>query len=188
MNWDEIAGEYGKVASFVFKEQRSLIEKTARELADIIKRGQKILICGNGGSAADAQHFSGELINKFLRERHPYAGIALSTDTSVLTAIGNDFGYEWVFEKQVKALGQAGDAFIGISTSGRAANVCKAAEAAKAKKMLTIGFTGGDGGQLGKIVERVVSISCTKSTPRIQEGHQLVIHLMCQMIEDAIEG
>ena len=186
MDWNRLAEEYLAVADEVFGSLSAKVDALAVELAACLKQGQKILICGNGGSAADAQHMAGELINKFLKDRKPYSAVALSTDTSVISAISNDFGYELVFEKQVRALGRSGDVLIAISTSGNAANVCRAVEAAKHLNILTVALTGGTGGKLGKLANMVVSISSSKCTPRIQEGHQLVIHALCERVEEIL--
>jgi len=188
MNWDRIAEEYLATAQEIFGPLRERIDDVAGEMNRRLKAGHKIMICGNGGSAADAQHFAGELVNRFLRERAPFAGLALSTDTSVLSSIGNDYGYEWVFEKQVRALGKPNDILVGISTSGNAANVCRAVDTAKSMRIWTVGLTGGDGGRLAQLADSVVAVSCTTSVPRIQEGHQLVIHALCERIEEQFAG
>ena len=182
-----MATDYRAVADWVCGPLRPDIEAVAGELAARVQAGGKVLFCGNGGSAADAQHFAGEFVNRFLRERRPYAGLALSTDTSVISAIGNDYGYELIFEKQVQALGRPGDALVAISTSGNAANVCRAVQAARALEILTVGLTGGSGGQLAGLADRLLSIACTGSTPRIQEGHQLVMHLLCERVEEILQ-
>ncbi|MCX6997590.1 MAG: SIS domain-containing protein [Kiritimatiellaeota bacterium] len=187
MDWARIAQDSRAVAEQVLGPLRPEIEAVGGELADRLRAGGKVLFCGNGGSAADAQHFAGEFVNRFLRERRPYAGLALSTDTSVITAIGNDYGYDQIFEKQVRALGRPGDALVAISTSGNAANVCRAAQAARALGLLTIGLTGGAGGRLAALVDRRLSIACAASTPRIQEGHQLVMHLLCERVEELLQ-
>lgn len=188
MDYKKIESESLAVIKQLLDEKRSFIEELAGDIATRLRRGNKVMACGNGGSAADAQHFAGELVNRFLREREPYAGIALSTDTSTLTAIGNDYGYEWVFAKQVLALGKKDDVLLAISTSGNAANVCRAVEVAKEKGILTVALTGGSGGQLAKLVDRALVVSCTKHTPRIQEGHQLFIHLLCERVEELLVG
>ena len=187
MDWSRIAQDGRAVVEQVLGPLRPEIEAVAGALAERLRAGGKVLFCGNGGSAADAQHFAGEFVNRFLRERRPYAGLALSTDTSVLTAIGNDYGYEQIFEKQVRALGRPGDALVAISTSGNAANVCRAAQAARELGLLTVGLTGGAGGRLAALVDRRLSIACTSSTPRIQEGHQLVMHLLCERVEEILQ-
>jgi D-sedoheptulose 7-phosphate isomerase len=188
MNWDDIAGDYLAVAQQIFGDLRPAIEQAAADIAACLKSGGKLLICGNGGSAADAQHVAGELVNRFLRDRRPYAAIALSTDTSVLTSIGNDFGFERAFEKQVLALGRSGDILLAISTSGNAANVCLAAEAAKGIGVKVLALTGGQGGRLAGLADRVLCLSCTAGTPRIQEGHQLIYHILCEDVELRMEG
>lgn len=186
MDWDDISADYLAVAHHVLVGLRKHIEAVALDLARRLDQGGKVLICGNGGSAADAQHFSAELVNRFLLDRRPYAGIALTTDTSSLTAIGNDCGYDHVFAKQVQALGRSGDALIAISTSGNAANVCRAVEAAKELGLHTIALTGGAGGRLTTLSDQSLSISCTEHTPRIQEGHGLIIHLLCERLEEIL--
>jgi D-sedoheptulose 7-phosphate isomerase len=186
MNWDTTAEHYLGVASELFGALRESVEGVANEMVSVLRAGGKILVCGNGGSAADAQHMAGELVNRFLLERRPYAGIALTTDTSVLTAIGNDYGYEDVFSKQVEALGRAGDVLVGISTSGNAENVCRAVTAAKTAGLLTVGLTGGEGGRLAGLVDRCLAVSSTTSVPRIQEGHGFIIHALCEIIEEEL--
>ncbi len=186
MDWDILAEHYLAVGHQVITELREPIEAVANDLAERIRGGRKVMICGNGGSAADAQHFAAELTNRFLKERRPFAGLALTTDTSALTAISNDYGYEQVFVKQVQGLGQVGDALVAISTSGRAKNVCLAVEAAKAMDIHTIALTGGHGGELVDLVDTVLSVSITDSTPRIQEGHGLMIHLLCERVEELL--
>ncbi len=187
MNWDSFAAEHRAVVDQVVNGLRTDVERLAREMADCIRGGHKVLVCGNGGSAADAQHIAGELVNRFLRERRPYACIALTTDTSVLTAIGNDYGYEQVFEKQVQALAQPGDLLLAISTSGCAANVLRAVSAARARGARTVALTGGTGGALAGAVDHCLSISCTRHTPRIQEGHMLIFHAFCERLEELLE-
>jgi len=187
MDWNAIAENYLAVANEIFRDRTEMIEDVAADLAERVNRGNKVLICGNGGSAADAQHFVGEMLNRFLMERRPYPAIALTTDTSVMTAIGNDYGYEFIFEKQVQGLGKEGDALIAISTSGQAENVCQAVHAAKEMGIETIALTGGTGGRLAEICDKVISVSCTKSTPRIQEGHSLIIHVLCERIEEILQ-
>jgi len=184
MNIDSISGDYLAVAQEVFGEMASQVEAVAQRIAMCLQSGGKVMICGNGGSAADAQHIAGEFLNRFLRERRPYAGIALSTDTSTMTAIGNDYDFAQVFSKQVEGLGRAGDLLWVISTSGNAANVMRAVESAKKMKIEVIAMTGGTGGKLAPAADHLFCISCTRSTPRIQEGHQLLFHLICERLEE----
>ena len=163
------------------------IERCARLLIDAFAKGRKVLVCGNGGSAADAQHMAGELVGRFQKDRRGLPCVALTTDTSILTACANDFGYEEVFARQVEAIGSAGDVLIGISTSGNSANVIKAFEAAGGG-MKRVALTGNDGGQIAKLdgVLSIVVPSC--STQRIQEGHLTIIHVLCELVEDALFG
>jgi D-sedoheptulose 7-phosphate isomerase len=187
MNRNRIAEEYLAVAGEVFGSLWFDLEKLAAEIARRLKKGAKLMICGNGGSAADAQHVAGEMVNRFFKDRRPYAAVALSTDTSVLTSIGNDYSYDLVFEKQVRALGKKGDVLLAISTSGKSESVCRAVAAAKRLGILTVGLTGGRGGRLVKQVDRPVVVSSSSCTPRIQEGHQLIIHALCQRIEELLK-
>jgi len=146
---------------------------------------KKILACGNGGSAADAQHFAAELVGRFERERRELPAIALSTDSSILTAIANDYSYEVIFSKQVKALGQAGDVLLGISTSGNSANVIAAIEAAHLKGMSVIAFTGKDGGKIKNVLKNSDVHLCVPAerTARIQETHLLLLHCLCDGVD-----
>jgi D-sedoheptulose 7-phosphate isomerase len=146
---------------------------------------KKILACGNGGSAADAQHFAAELVGRFERERRELPAIALSTDSSILTAIANDYSYEVIFSKQVKALGQNGDVLLGISTSGNSANVIAAIEAAHLKGMSVIAFTGKDGGKIKNILKNSDVHLCVPAdrTARIQETHLLLLHCLCDGVD-----
>jgi len=184
MNSDLIAEEYLAVADEIFSSMLDQVEKVSNRIAKCLQDGNKVMLCGNGGSAADAQHIAGEFINRFLKERRPYAGMALSTDTSVLTAIGNDYDYAQIFEKQVQGLGRPGDLLWAISTSGNAANIMRAVKAAHAGGIEVIGMTGGTGGKLAPETDYLFCISSTKHTPRIQEGHQLLFHLICERVEE----
>jgi len=150
----------------------------------------KILVCGNGGSAADAQHFSAELVGRFERDRLPLAAIALNTDSSALTAIGNDYGFEQVFERQVNALGQAGDVLVAISTSGQSGNVIKAVKAAHDRDMLVIALSGKGGGQFNSILRETDIHLCVPHdrTMRIQEVHILLLHALCDGIDALLLG
>lgn len=186
MDTDKIAEEYLAVADEVFGSMLDQVEKVSKRIAQCIISGGKVMLCGNGGSAADAQHIAGEFVNRFLKERRPYAGMALSTDTSVLTAIGNDYDYDQIFEKQVQALGRAGDLLWAISTSGNAANIMKAVAAAHAGGIEVIGMTGGGGGKLAPSSDYLLCITSTRHTPRIQEGHQLLFHLICERMEEIL--
>lgn len=158
------------------------LEQIAAVMSKAILDGKKILWCGNGGSAADSQHLAAELVGRFGRERRALPSIALTTDTSILTAIGNDYGYEHVFKRQVEALCGPGDVLIGLSTSGNSRNVCMAIEAARKLGAHTIAFTGKSGGAMAGIAEIALKMPSTE-TPRIQEGHTLCGHMLCDYVE-----
>ncbi|MBO9341527.1 MAG: D-sedoheptulose 7-phosphate isomerase [Roseiflexus sp.] len=162
--------------------QAPMIVAIAERVVETFRRGGKLLLCGNGGSAADAQHIAAEFVSRFRRERHGLPAIALTTDTSILTAISNDYGYERVFARQVEALGRPGDMVIGISTSGISASVIAAMRAARNGGMATVGFTGASGGTL---VDHVDLCLCVPShnTARIQEVHITVAHVVCEIVE-----
>jgi D-sedoheptulose 7-phosphate isomerase len=161
------------------------IQRIGERMVQTLQAGGKLLLCGNGGSAADAQHIAAELVGRFIRARAGLPAIALTTDTSALTAIANDFGYEQVFARQVQALARPGDLLVGISTSGNSANVLKAVEMAHAMGVHTVGLLGGSGGALaGRVNDALVVPS--PDTPRIQECHILLGHIWCQMIDDAL--
>lgn len=150
----------------------------------------KILACGNGGSAADAQHFVAELVGRFERERLPLAGFALNTDTSILTAVGNDYGFDEIYERQVNALGQPGDALVAISTSGNSPNVVRAMEAARERDMHVIALTGKGGGVMGELITQLDVHLCVPSnrTMRIQEVHIVLLHALCDGIDALLLG
>lgn len=158
------------------------IEEAAKLIISALKNSKKILICGNGGSAADSQHFAAELISRFKKERASIPAIALTTDTSILTAIGNDYGFEKVFSRQVEGLGNNGDIFFGISTSGESKNIIEGIAIAKAKGIKTIGLVGGNGGKIAANSDLSIIIP-SKNTPCIQESHISIIHILCDLIE-----
>jgi D-sedoheptulose 7-phosphate isomerase len=168
-----------------FDENAALLVEVGERIAESLRSGGKLLTFGNGGSAADAQHFAGELVGRFLRDRPALAAVALTTDPSVVTAIGNDMGYEAVFRRQIEAHGKPGDAALGISTSGRSPNVVEALRVAKARGLLTIGMTGGGGGRLEGMVHYLIDVP-SHDTPRIQEVHAMVVHVLCQIVEEAM--
>lgn len=157
---------------------------------EAVTERRRILVCGNGGSASDAQHFVAELVGRFERERQPLAAIALSTDTSILTAVGNDYGFDQVFSRQVAALGQAGDVFIGISTSGNSPNVLRAMQQAHDNGMHVIALTGRDGGKMTQALSGNDVLLCVphQRTMRIQEMHILLLHLICEGIDAHLLG
>lgn len=158
------------------------IVEAARTVADALANGNKVLVMGNGGSAADAQHLAAELVGRFLRERRALPAIALTTDTSILTAVGNDYGFDQVFSRQVEALARPGDVVIGISTSGKSPNVLAAIAAARAVGCRTIGLLGRDGGDIAGLVDLALVIP-VQETPHIQEAHVTIIHVLCNLVE-----
>ncbi len=164
------------------EENRERIFTVFKEIAERVKGGNKVLLCGNGGSAADCQHIAAELVGRFNMERRALPAIALTTDTSILTAVANDYSFDRIFERQVEALGQEGDVLIGISTSGNSENVLKAVEKAKEMGILTVGFLGRDGGKLAGAVDHAFIVK-SFSTPRIQEVHITLGHVLCDFIE-----
>jgi D-sedoheptulose 7-phosphate isomerase len=164
------------------RQNADLLIQVVRMIVEAFKGGNKVLLFGNGGSAADAQHIAAEFVNRFLIERPPLPALALSTDTSVLTSISNDYGYVDSFAKQVKALGKKGDVAVGISTSGSAANVIKAVKVAKEMGLKTVGLAGNDGGELAKAVD-IALIVASPVTPRIQEVHITIGHVLCEMVD-----
>lgn len=156
-------------------------------IAECLKAGGKVLLFGNGGSAADAQHLAAEFVGRFVLERSPLPGIALTTDSSILTAVANDYGFDEVFVRQVLALGRPGDVAIGISTSGNSPNVVKAVRVAAERGLRAIGLAGRDGGALAKEVEIAITVPST-NTARIQECHIAVGHILCELVEDELFG
>ena len=165
--------------------QVDVIQRIADFLTETLKRGGKILIAGNGGSAADAQHFASEILGRFKMERKALPAIALTTDTSVLTAIGNDYSFDRIFSRQVEGLGKQGDIFIGISTSGNSLNVIEALKKAKELGLKTVGFTGRDGGKMKELCDILLRVD-SDNTPRIQESHIAVIHILCELVENSL--
>ena len=163
-------------------ENLNRIVAVVEALTDALNAGNKILLFGNGGSAADAQHLAAEFVNRFIIERPPLPAIALTTDTSIITSIGNDYSFADIFSKQIRAIGRKGDVAWGMSTSGASENVIKALQTAKRIGMVTVGLTGRDGGEVAKIVDHSLNVSAT-STPRIQEVHITVGHVICEMID-----
>jgi D-sedoheptulose 7-phosphate isomerase len=164
------------------RSQMPVIERIAGEMTRTLRAGNKILWCGNGGSAADAQHLAAELVGRFQRDRRGLPSIALTTDTSILTAVANDHGYERVFSRQVEALGVEGDLLVGISTSGNSRNVCLALETARSLGLFTVAFAGEGGGELAAIADVALCIP-SKDTARIQESHILCGHILCDWLE-----
>jgi D-sedoheptulose 7-phosphate isomerase len=166
-------------------DPRPLVDLAAA-IVDSLRRDGKLLLFGNGGSAADAQHVAAELVGRFQRDRAALAAIALTTDTSVLTSIGNDDAYERVFARQVEALGREGDVAFGISTSGRSPNVVAALAAARTRGLRTLALTGRDGGPVGAAAEIHVNVP-SESTARVQEVHRTLLHVICDLVEQALD-
>ena len=160
---------------------------SANKSIDSLKSGKKILLAGNGGSAADSQHIAGELVSRFAFDRPGLAAIALTTDTSILTAIGNDYGYECLFSRQIQALGEDGDIFIAYSTSGKSPNILKAITEAKDRGIYTIGLTGNRKAEMNDICDIILEVP-SSDTPKIQEGHLIIGHILCGIIENKIFG
>ena len=164
-----------------------LLETLGEDMVGILRGGGKILFIGNGGSAADAQHLAAELVGRFQRQRRAYAALALTTDSSILTAVANDYSYDSVFTRQIEALCRPEDMLFAISTSGNSANIIAAVAAAAKIGAVTIGLSGRDGGRLAKIASSCLTVPGT-STARIQEAHILIGHILCQWVEDALEA
>ncbi len=161
--------------------------KISESIVKCIKNGGKILIAGNGGSAADAQHFAAEIIGRFVLERKGYPAIALTTDTSIITSIGNDYGYDYIFARQIEGLGNKNDIFIGISTSGNSKNIIEAIKTAKEKGLTIISLTGKDGGQIKELSDICLNLSY-KETARVQEHHLMSYHLICEFVEKELKS
>ena len=184
---DAIAGEFDKAvrnmqALAADPAIAAALVDAVRMCTDSLSAGGKLMFAGNGGSAADAQHWAGELVSRFYYDRPGLPAIALTTDSSILTAIGNDYGYDYTFARQIEALGRAGDVFIAISTSGNSPNIVRAAQAARDAGIRVIGFTGAGGGKLLPLADICFRMPSTE-TPRIQEGHEFVGHMLCALIE-----
>ena len=170
------------------REHATTLAAAAELLSRRFAEGSKLLLFGNGGSAADAQHIAAEFVNRFVIERPPLPAIALTTDASALTSIANDYRYDEVFAKQVRALGRPGDVALAISTSGNSGSVLKAVKDCRRIGIHTIGLTGGSGGKLRPLVDHWLNVSATRETARIQETHILVGHVLCQLVDAALYG
>lgn len=164
-----------------------IVEKAAEAMTESVKAGNKIILAGNGGSAADAQHFAGEIVGRFMMERKALGAVSLCVDPSVMTCIGNDYGYDSVFERQLEGIGRTGDIFVAISTSGNSENLIRAVELAKKMDIKTVGFLGKDGGKLKEMCDFSLVVP-SNSTPRIQEIHTFTVHVLCEYIEKKIFG
>jgi D-sedoheptulose 7-phosphate isomerase len=181
----EALKESVKVKQDFIRTNTDAVISLARRITQAFTDDRKLLICGNGGSAADAQHIAAEFVNRFMMERPPLPALALTTDTSVLTSIGNDYSFDEVFSKQVKALGVEGDVFLGISTSGNSRNIVTAAQAAREQGLFTAGLLGGEGGALKDHVDLPLIVQ-SPVTARVQETHIFVGHLLCQAVDEML--
>jgi D-sedoheptulose 7-phosphate isomerase len=168
-----------------FAGNATLLSTVGRRMTEALRAGGRVLTFGNGGSAADAQHLAGELVGRYLRDRPAASAIALTTDPAVVTAVANDMGYEAVFRRQVEAHGRPGDIAFGISTSGRSPNVVEALRVARERSLVTVGLTGGGGGRLPGLVDYLIDVP-SADTPRIQEVHAMVVHILCQIVEEGL--
>jgi len=182
---DQYWVEHANAIESVRQQLSDKIAACAEGLIQAFQQGNKLLVLGNGGSAADAQHFAAELVGRFLLNRRPLPAIALTTDTSLLTAVGNDFGFDEVFRRQVEALAQPGDIVFGISTSGNSPNVKEALLLAKELGCHTVGLLGRDGGTIASLVELAITVPAP-ATPHIQEAHIAIIHLLCDLVEQRL--
>ncbi len=165
---------------------RGAVLQAAEAMSATLSRGGKVLAFGNGGSASDAQHFAAELVGRYLRERRAVPALALTVDTSVLTAVGNDYGFDRVFARQIEALGIEGDVALGISTSGKSPNVLAAFAAARERGVTTVALTGCDGGPIGRAADIHINVA-DAATPRVQEVHRTLLHIICEIIEAGID-
>ncbi len=163
-----------------------IIAESAGVMIDCIKKGGKVMFAGNGGSAADSQHLAAELVGRFMKDRRPLAGMALTTNTSIITAVANDYSFDDIFSRQVEGLGKPGDVFFGISTSGNSPNILKAVESARSAGIITIGLTGNGGGKMAQAVDYLIDVPYKGKSARIQEVHILIGHILCELVEDAV--
>jgi D-sedoheptulose 7-phosphate isomerase len=170
------------------QEYSDAVEKVVSEIVRTLQTGGKILLFGNGGSAADAQHIAAEFVNRYMMDRPPLSAIALTTDTSALTSIVNDYGAMDLFAKQVRALGRPGDIAIALSTSGNSVNILRALDVCKEMEIRTVGLTGGSGGAMTTKVDHCLCVSATTKTPRIQEAHILIAHVLCELVDQELFG
>ncbi len=182
---ERLLAESMAVKRDLIRYQLGNVVQAAKLTLEVLKRGNQVLLCGNGGSAADAQHLAAEFVNRFLFNRPALPAIALTTDTSVLTAIGNDSDFSQIFARQIEALGRAGDALYALSTSGKSPNVNRAVELARERGIATEAFTGGDGGNLAKGCDIALLVP-SYSTPRIQEAHITMGHIICEIVEEEL--
>lgn len=177
--------ESARIKTQLADEQAGRILEVIEVVVSGLAVGRTVFFFGNGGSAADAQHLAAELVGRFMFERRPLAAVALTTDTSILTSIGNDYGFEQIFLRQIQALGRPGDVAVGLSTSGNSANVLKAIEAARSRGLVTVALTGSGGGKLAGVAHHCIQVPST-DTARIQESHITIGHLICMAVDEAV--
>ena len=180
-----IAAQAARLTETFFAEKAELLVEVGGRMAEALRAGGKVLVFGNGGSAADAQHLAGELVGRYRKDRAALAALALTTDPSVVTAVGNDLGFDAIFRRQLEAHGRAGDVAVAISTSGRSANVLEGLRAARERGLITIGLTGAGGGSLPGLVDYLIDVPHAE-TPRIQEVHGMVVHILCEIVEETL--
>jgi D-sedoheptulose 7-phosphate isomerase len=182
---EKILADSVKVKTTFVRDNGSNLILLAEKIAHAFTSDRKLMLCGNGGSAADSQHIAAEFINRFMLERPPLPALALTTDTSIITCIGNDYSFDEIFSKQVKALGMEGDVLLAISTSGNSKNVLMAAKDARARGIYVAGLMGGDGGKLADLVDTALVVN-SKVTARVQETHILAGHILCQLVDHVL--
>jgi len=185
MEYQAVQDEINRLLADFLRQKGAIMDRAAGAILAGLKSGRKVLVFGNGGSAAEAQHLAAELMNKFSRPRRPLPAIALTTDTSTLTSVANDSSFDRVFSRQVEALGNEGDIALALSTSGTSPNVVEALTVARNKKLVTIALTGEGGGKLGPLSDFLLDVP-SRSTPRIQEIHLVVLHLIAQDLDDLL--
>lgn len=185
MEYHTVQEEISRLLTDFFSQKGPLLEKAAGVIVESLKSGRKVLVFGNGGSAAEAQHLAAELVNKFSRPRRALPAVSLATDTSALTSIANDSSFDLVFSRQIEALGAEGDIALALSTSGTSPNIVEALNAARKKKLVTIALTGEGGGRLGPLSDILLDVP-SRTTPRIQELHLVILHLIAQELDDRL--
>lgn len=185
MKYGNMIEKQAKTAMDFFSQKGSRFDQAVDRMCTQLKEGKKVIVFGNGGSAAQAQHFASELVNKFLKSRQAIPALSLTTDTSSITSIANDFDFDYVFSRQIEALGQEGDVALALSTSGESMNVIRALKTAKEKKLYTVGLTGEGGGSIGPLCQVLLDVP-SRETPRVQEVHLFLLHLLAQEIEEKV--
>jgi D-sedoheptulose 7-phosphate isomerase len=186
MNVDDLIEKQARMIREFFHYKKEVFERAVDVIIARLRAGHKILVFGNGGSAAQAQHFASELVNKFMKVRPAIPVLSIATDSSSLTSIANDSSFEYVFSRQVEAMGNAGDVVLALSTSGDSPNIRRAVQAAREKGLLTIGLTGKEGGKVGPLCDILLDIP-SRETPRVQEAHLFLLHLLSQNIEERLD-